>query len=196
MVVTWSDDEIENENEDLTVNVVKALTVKNNVQETFSDGEITDHDLDETSKLLYTKWAELCVVCETQKKLINNLTQEKGKAQENSIWEEKEHIIQVLRQDKKKLQVENAELQEDVSLLEVKLESVNKSLRMLNNGTNALDGILEASKKGRSMKGIGYNSTNQEGQNSNGKFVVPEDKAEVLKQVDHQKLSTKSQHGA
>src|ERR1044072_329487 len=105
------------------------------------------------TKLLYLKWSELCVVCEKQKKLILTLTQEKDKFQGSSIWQEKENIIQTLMQEKKKLQDENAELQEEVSLLETKLEGMNKSLRMLHNGTNALDVILEASKKGRSMKG-------------------------------------------
>ena len=73
---------------------------------------------------------------------------------------------------------------------------MNKSLRMLNNGTNALDVILESSKKRRSMKEIGfdYNSTNQEGQSSNRKLVVSEDKSEFLRKIDYQKLSKKPQH--
>ena len=69
-----------------------------------------------------------------------------------------------------------------MSLLESKLEGVNKSLRVLNNGTNALDELLEASKKGKSMKGIGfdYNSTNKEGQNFKKNFVVSEGKSEFV----------------
>ena len=40
MVVTWSDEESEDEGEDITANVVKALTVKGNVEEDSSDEEI------------------------------------------------------------------------------------------------------------------------------------------------------------
>src|ERR1044072_5106949 len=176
MVVTWSDEDSEAESENETANVVKALMVKGDVEEDSSDEEISDQEQVETYKLLYTKWTELCDVCEKQKKMILTLNQEKGKIQGNSCNQEQENIIQTLMQEKKKLQIENAELQEEVSLLEAKLESMNKSLRMLNNGTNALDVILEASKKGRSIKGIGfdYSSTNQEGQLSKNKFFVSE----------------------
>src|ERR1044072_1585386 len=73
---------------------------------------------------------------------------------------------------------------------------MNKSLRMLNNGTNDLDVILEASKKGRSMKGIGfdYNSTNQEGQLPTNNFVASEGGTIFTKQVDYRMSSRKSQH--
>ena len=37
MVITWSDEEYDDENEDMTANVVKALTVKRNVEEDSSD---------------------------------------------------------------------------------------------------------------------------------------------------------------
>ena len=133
------------------------------MEEDSSDEEIFDQELADTYKLLYIKWTELWAVCE--KKMIITLTQEKAKPQGSSICQEQKNLIQNLMLEKKKLQNENFKLQEEVSLLETKLESMNKSLRMLNNGTNALDGILEASKKGRSMKGIGfdYSSTNQEG---------------------------------
>jgi len=56
------------------------------------------------------------------------------------------------------LQNNNAELQEEVSLLNSKLEGMNKTLRMLNNGSNLLDEILEAGNKSRSMKGLGFDS--------------------------------------
>lgn len=128
--------------------------------------------------------------------MIFTMNQEKAKTQGSSIYQEEENLIQTLMQEKKKLQDENAELQGEVSLLETKLESMNKSLRMLNNGKNALDVILEASKKGRSMKGIrfDYSSTNQEGQVPKNNFVVSEGKTEFIKQVDYQMSSRKSQH--
>jgi hypothetical protein len=61
-----------------------------------------------------------------------------------------------LTQEKEKLQGENVDLQEEVSLLETKLESMNRSLCMLNNGSNMLDEILKEGRKGRSLKGIGF----------------------------------------
>ena len=66
-MVTWSDDDTDDESEDVTTNVVKALAVKNNVECDSSDEEMTDKELTETYKLMYTKWKERCVVCEKQK---------------------------------------------------------------------------------------------------------------------------------
>ena len=42
MVVTWSDDESEDDSEDVTANVVKALTVREDVEGNYSDEEMTD----------------------------------------------------------------------------------------------------------------------------------------------------------
>src|ERR1044072_9170083 len=131
---------------------VTALTVNCSVEDASSDEEMTDEELAETYKLMYSKWKELCIVCEKQKKVINTLTQENTDMQRGSLCQEHEKLILSLTQEKKKLQEENATLQEEVSLLNSKLEGMNKSLRMLNNGSNVLDEILEAGKKGRSMK--------------------------------------------
>ena len=61
--------------------------------------------------------------------------------------------------------------------METKLKSMNRSLRMLNNESNMLDEILKEGRKGRSMKGIGFNSqdTDQEGHKTKMKFVSPEE---------------------
>src|ERR1044072_7361019 len=113
-----------------------------------------------------------------------------------STCQEDEEMIQSLLEEKKKLQLENTELQEEVSLLESKLEGLNKSLRLLNNGTNALDDLLEASKKSRRKKGIDfdYNSINEEGQKPKSKFVTPEEKLEFVQVNDFQKNTKMSQH--
>src|ERR1044072_3401279 len=113
-----------------------------------------------------------------------------------STCQEYEEMIQSLLEEKKKLQLENIELQEEVSLLESKLEGLNKSLRLLNNGTDALDDLLEASKKSRSKKGIDfdYNSINEEGQKPKSKFVTPEEKSEFVQINDFQKNTKMSQH--
>ena len=123
----------------MTANVVMALTVKNDVEGDSSDEEMTDEELAETYKLMYNKWKELCVVCEKQKKIINTLTQENTNLKSMSSCQENEDVIHTLLQEKKKLQDVNTELQEEASLLESKLERLNKYLRLLNNGTNALD---------------------------------------------------------
>src|ERR1044072_6501380 len=156
MVVTWSDDDSEDDSEDVTANVVKALTVRADVEEDSSDEEMNDEELADTYKLMYTKWKELCVICEKQKKIIHNLTEENAGMKNTSTCQEHESVMQTLSLEKKKLEVMNAELQEEISLLEFKLESLNKSLRLLNNGTDALDDLLEASKQGKSKKGIGF----------------------------------------
>src|ERR1044072_3138568 len=95
-----------------------------------------------------------------------------------------------------KLQVENNELQEEASLLESKLAGLNKSLCLLNSGTDDLDDLLEASKKGKSKKGIGfdYTSTNEEGQNPKKKFVASQGKSEFVKHHDFKKPTNMLQH--
>ena len=93
-------------------------------------------------KLLYTKWTEVCALCEKQKKMINTLTHEKEKGKGCVFCKEKKELIMILVQEEKKLKDENIELQEEECMLETKLESMNKSLRMLNNGSKVLEEIL------------------------------------------------------
>ena len=121
---------------------------------------------------MYAKWEEACILGEKHKKIINNLTQEKEK------------LLNI-----------NVELQEEVSLLNSKLEGMNKSLRMLNNGSNVLDEILEVGKKGRSMKGVGfdYKTTNKEGHNTAKKFVSSEKQTAFQRQTEFQMSNKKSQ---
>src|ERR1044072_3569550 len=196
MVVTWSDDDSDDDSEDVTANVVMALTAKNCVGAGSSDEEMSEEKLAETYKLMYTKWKELCVICDKQKKIINTLTQENVHLKNMSTCQEHEEMIQSLLEEKKKLQLENTELQEEVSLLESKLEGLNKFLRLLNNGTDALDNLLEASKKGRSKKGndFDYNPINEEGQKPKSKVVTPEEKSEFVQINDFQKNIKMSQH--
>src|ERR1044072_5238622 len=127
---------------------------------------------------------------------MNSLTRENEHLKSMSTCQEHEEMIQSLLEEKRRLQLENTELQEEVSLLESKLEGLNKSLRLLNNGTDALDNLLEDSKKGRSKKGIGfdYNSTNKEGQKPKSKLVTLEEKSEFVQINDFQKNTKMSQH--
>src|ERR1044072_8497901 len=113
--------------EDVTENRVTALTVSCNAKDESSDEEMTDEELAETYKLIYTQWKELCIVYEKQKKDINTLTQENDNLKNTSTCQEHEELIQSLIQEKKKFQIENVELQEEVSLLNSKLEGMNKN---------------------------------------------------------------------
>src|ERR1044072_2927537 len=54
MAVTWSDDESEEENDDVTANIVKALNVRVTEDVDSSDEEMTDEELADTYKLMFT----------------------------------------------------------------------------------------------------------------------------------------------
>ena len=112
------------------------------------------------------------------------------------MCQEHDKLIQILTLEKKKLEGVNGELQEEISLLKFKLERLNKSLRLLNSGTDALDDLLEASKQGKSKKGIGfdYSAVNEEGQNAEKNFVVSQSKSEFVQHTDYKKFPKKSQH--
>jgi len=45
----------------------------------------------------------------------------------------------------------------EVTLLNSKLDNMTKSIRMLNNGSNMLDKILQVRKGCRNLKGVGFN---------------------------------------
>src|ERR1044072_936888 len=152
MMVTWSDDESDDGSEDMTAKVVKARTGKIDVEVVDDEGEsedeeMSDEELAETYKLMYTKWKELCIICEKKKMVIHTLTTENSNLRSMSSCHEHEEVIQNLQKEKIKLQAEINELQEETSLLKSKLEGLNKSFRLLNNGTEVLDHILEENKK-------------------------------------------------
>lgn len=109
MVATWSVDDSE---EDEIENQVMGLTVKCTSDNEYSVEEISDEELVETFKLMYKKWQETCKYGEKLEKTVNNLVIEK-----------------------KRLQVTNNNLQEEVTLLKSRLEGMTKSVCMLNNNT-------------------------------------------------------------
>src|ERR1044072_1458972 len=156
-MVTWSDDDSDDASEDITANMVKTLAVRIddvNVDDgSESDGEeMSDEELAETYKLLFIKWKELCGICEKQKKIIQTLTIEKTSLKGMSSCHEHEGVIHTLQKEKLKLQAEVDELLDEVSLLKSKLEGLNKSFPLLNNGTEVLDHILEEHKKNKSRR--------------------------------------------
>ena len=93
MVVTWSDDDSEEDNEDVTANIVKALTVRATEEEDSSYEEMNDEELAETYKLMFTNWKELCVTCEKQKKIILDPTGENSNMKNMSMCQEHDKLI-------------------------------------------------------------------------------------------------------
>src|ERR1044072_4659695 len=197
-MVTWSDDDSDDASEDITSNVVKALVVKVDevIVEDASESdeeEMSDEELAETYKLLFIKWKELCSICEKQKKIIQTLTSENTRMKGMANCHEHEEVIQTLHKEKLKLQARVDELLEEVSLFKSKLEGLNKSFRLLNNGTETLDHILEENKKIRSRKGIGfdYETMNEESQKPKQEFVISEEK-EFAQDTQYQTIVKKA----
>ena len=129
MSSNWSN--FEDESEEEITNRVMTFTIKYEFDSESSDEDISDQELTETYKLLYTKWKESCMVGEKQKKTISALLQEKEK------------LISI-----------NNRLKEEVTLLNSKLENMIKFVRMLNNGSNMLDEIPKVGKMSRHVSGI------------------------------------------
>jgi len=104
-------------------------------------------------------WEEACNLVEKQKKTIN------GFCLENE-----------------KLMLIITGLQEENTLLNSKFENMTKSVRMLNNGSNVLDEILQVGKTFRNMKGIcfDYGTVNKEIKIPTKKFVPREKKTEFV----------------
>ena len=73
-------------------------------------------------------------------------------------------------------------LQEENILLKSKLENMTKFVRMLNNGSNVLDEILQVGKSSGNMKGIvfDYGTVNKEIKIPTKKFVPPKKKTEFV----------------
>ncbi|KAK2359745.1 hypothetical protein QL285_085090 [Trifolium repens] len=149
--------------DDETTKRVMVLTGKCDPDEESSDEDISDGETVETYKLLHTKWVEACNLVEEQKKIISDC-----------------HL------EKEKLMSTITGLQEEATLLNSKLESMTKSIRMLNNGSNVLDEILQAGKTSGNMKGIGFDNgtMNNEIKIPTKKFVSPVKKTEFI-MLDH-----------
>ncbi|XP_057445983.1 uncharacterized protein LOC130738093 [Lotus japonicus] len=164
MVATWSDDDTEEEDEPQ----VMGLTMKCNSETGSSDGEISEEELAETYKLLFNNWKEAC---------------EKGKKLEG--------VVKDLEIEKQNLLIINGKLQEEVIVLNSKIEGMIKSVRMLNKGTDVFELILETGKAARDMTGLGYTEdpTSEENKQISNKFIPAEKKTEF-------KISNRmSQHG-
>ncbi|XP_057443220.1 uncharacterized protein LOC130735138 [Lotus japonicus] len=153
MVATWSDDDSEDESE----NPVMGLMVKCNSEVDSSDKDVSGGELAENYENLLREWHVTCDYC---KKL-------------NST-------VKKLRKEKQDLLSINGILQEEVSVLKSKIEGMIKSVRMLNNGTDMFNLMLESGKTTKDLKGLGYeiDSTNNDFKKTTHQFVPAERKSE------------------
>lgn len=98
------------------------------------------------------------------------------------VVEKYKKTISALLLEKEKLGSTIAGLKEEVTLLKSKLENMTKFIRMLNNGSDVLDEILDVGNMSRNMKGIrfDYNFMNKGIQIPTKKFVSPENKTKFM----------------
>ncbi|XP_057432974.1 uncharacterized protein LOC130725802 [Lotus japonicus] len=153
MVATWYDDDSEDE----AGNPVMGLMVKYNLEVDSSNKDVSGGELAENYEILLKKWHE---ACDYGKKL-------------NST-------VKKLRKEKQDLLSINNNLQEEVSVLKSKIEGMIKSVRMLNNGTDMFDLMLESGKTTKDLKGLGYenDSTTNDFKKTTHEFVPAERKSE------------------
>lgn len=118
-----------------TTKPVMAFTIKFEFESVFSDENMTDEVLATTYRILYTKCEEAFLIVENQKKTIG-----------------------VFQKENEKLVSTITILEEEVTLLNSKIENMTKYVHMLNNGSNMLDGIFQVGKMSINMKGIGFES--------------------------------------
>ncbi|MCH92551.1 gag-protease polyprotein [Trifolium medium] len=131
----WSKEEDESEGE-LDNEVAKHVTALTGI--CMSDTESCDEDV--SYEELATSYKELCIrsgeVCKT--------------------LEKQKRTIALLQAERSDLLSIISGLNNEVTLLNSKLENMSKHVRMLNNGTDMLEEILQVGKTSGNMKGIGF----------------------------------------
>jgi hypothetical protein len=138
MTATWSeeddyDDDIKNE----TSKRITALTGTCTSDTESNTGDVTYEELAASYRDLCQKSAELCRSQENQKRLILELQSEKN-----------EHLTTI------------SELNDEVTLLNSKLEHMKKEVIMMHGGTATLEELIETQVPGKRTKGIGYDYKN------------------------------------
>src|SRR3954462_8099397 len=141
--VSWSDEDSESDFEEESAKHVTALTGVYNSDEDSSEDELSFEELATSYRKLCIRSAEVCQQGEKQKKYIAQL-----------------------EADNKELNETISELNDEVILLQSKLDQMSKSVKMLNNGTDMLEEILQVGKSSRDMSGIGFVSTKKYVQDS------------------------------
>lgn len=89
---------------------------------------MSEEELAVIFKLLHSKWKEACITLEKQKKTTS-----------------------VLHEEKQKLAYTITCLEEEITLLNTKLENMPKFVHMVNNSSDMLDHVLD-----ENMKAIGF----------------------------------------
>src|SRR3954467_15056421 len=141
--VSWSDEDSESDFEEESAKHVTALTGIYNSDEDSSEDELSFEELAASYRKLCIRSAEVCQQGEKQKKYIAQL-----------------------EADNKELNATISELNDEIILLQSKLDQMSKSVKMLNNGTDMLEEILQVGKSSRDMTGIGFVSTKKYVQDS------------------------------
>ena len=133
MSVTWSDCDSESNSEEESAKLVTVLTSVCTSDSDTSDEEVTFEELADTYKKLCIRSAEVCVQNEKQSKLIIKLEAEK-RANLETI----------------------SHLEGEVQLLNSQLNQMTKSVKMLTNGTDKLEEILQVGQNVGNKYGLGF----------------------------------------
>lgn len=120
MSTTSPDEDCKDGSDEYISSRVMAFNGKYESSSEYNDEDISDKGLSETYKLLYIKWEDAYMVGEKQKKTIM------------APLQEKEKLVSTI-----------TGLEEEVILINSKLENMPKYVCMLNNGSNTLYEILE-----------------------------------------------------
>lgn len=108
------------------------------------------------------------------------------------IGEKHKRIIAQLQVEKENLLSIISSLKDEVTIFNSKLENMTKSVRMLNNGSDMLDEILQVGKGAGNLKGIGFDYQSLKGKSLVTKKNPPERKYEPM--MSHQMLQHPAKH--
>ena len=157
-------------------------------EESSDDGELTYEEPAASCKELYTRSKEVIAQLLAEKnKLVSAISDLQNEVTLlSSKLEKQKKTINEFCLEKEKLMSMITDLQEENTLLNSKLENMTKYVRMLNNGSNVLDEILQVGMIFGNKKGIGfdYGTVNKEIKIPTKKFVPPKKKTEFV-MLDH-----------
>ena len=157
-----------------------ALTGRWGSEEDSSHDEVTFEELATTYRKLCHRSAEVCKQVENQKKVITQLENEKvehletisklknkavflnAKLDESQQVESQKKVIAQLENEKAEHVETISKLKTEAMLLNSKLEEITKYVRMLNNGSDSLDKILQTGQITGVKSGLGYHKTKAE----------------------------------
>ena len=115
--------------------------------ESSDDEDLTEEELIQAYRLIHTKWTELTKICEKMSVQIKQSNVEKNELQKiNSDLESK-----------------LKESQDSVATLTAELESMKKSVKMLNSNSSKLDEILNTGRTDKTHVGLGYTGSEKIG---------------------------------